>query len=126
MKREIRKLFDRMARANGLNTRGRRAYRGKFARDYQQVMTAVQQTLSPFVGKPFGIKTRDAMVEAFCDAFAPPIPERIVETASISADGMMSITLTAEASRLLRAVTPSPPQAPPAPRCIAIARDRSY
>lgn len=111
MKREIRKLFDRMARANGLNTRGRRAYRGKFARDYQQVMTAVQQTLSPFVGKPFGIETRDAMVKAFCDAFAPPIPERIIESTEISADGTISIKLTVEASRLLRAVTPPPPQA---------------
>ncbi|WP_321913609.1 hypothetical protein [Paraburkholderia sp. J11-2] len=57
MKREIRKLFERVARANGLNTRGRRAYKRRFYRDYQQTLVQAQQAIEPFAGREYNKQT---------------------------------------------------------------------
>ena len=100
MKREVRKLRDQMARAYRLNTRGKRAFRRRFLKDYEQISAKVHSVVSAYAGMPINDDTRRAMLADLVGTLPKPAPVKFVQSAEASADGSMRITLTPEASRL--------------------------
>lgn len=105
MKREFRKLRDRMARAYRLNTRGKRAFNRRFLAIYREQTAAIFRVVSKYEGQPINIATRDAMMSDFL-AMLPPTPAvNYVQSAENGVDGIVKITLTPETSRLFAGVT---------------------
>jgi hypothetical protein len=75
MKREVRKLFEKFARSNRMNTRGRRAYKRRFERDYLDTLAAVRRAIEPFEGRKITDGCRIDMLAAL-GAVGPSAPPR--------------------------------------------------
>jgi len=103
MNLKLRRLCERMARANRLNTRGLRSYRRQFAKAHKDQHSLVTQVVSGYAGKPLNAETRDAMLVDLMKALPPAPVMDYVQSVSVDADRKATFTLTPEFSALLRA-----------------------
>lgn len=103
MNLKLRRLCERMARANRLNTRGLRAYRRQFAKAYKAQHALVTQVISGYAGKPLNAETRDAMLIDLMKALPPEPVMNYVQSVSTDVDRKATFTLTPEFSALLLA-----------------------
>lgn len=101
MKRTDRRLVDKALRQAHLNTRGKRERRGAVLRGVIETYNKVYSVVSKYAGKPINEETRDAML-ADLVATLPPTPKPIdwVQASWTTADGMIHMVLTPEATRL--------------------------
>ncbi|MEX3914922.1 hypothetical protein AB4Y43_01560 [Paraburkholderia sp. BR10872] len=93
MKREARKLFERVARANGLNTRGRRAYKRRFFREYQETLAMVRRTIEPFAGRECNKQTMLDLMASF-GAVGPDVPPPYVISFSEPVERTVNFQIT--------------------------------
>lgn len=100
MKRELRNLMDQIARANRLNTRGKREFRSEFRRMYTAQHAAVANAIVGFAGKPLNDETMELMIQALAKTFPPAAPINFVQSVSVDENRMVTVTLTPEAAKL--------------------------
>jgi hypothetical protein len=75
-------LYERIARANGLTSHGRRKLRREMRSDLRDNLRKARAALAPYAGKPLTVELRDQMKKDLAAAFAPPEPIEINVTFS--------------------------------------------
>lgn len=101
MKPELRRFYEKCARANRLTSHGRRVFRRELAAAYKQQYREVFNIVSRHQGKRLDEDVRNAIradLAAHFDRQAPV--ENFVQSAERQADGSVRIALTPEAARL--------------------------